>query len=108
VATARAPAERNVSGMVRESVSLRWSEEKSFVARVFYKHHAPTGRGTSVTWLRLVELKTLSERQEITSLLRSVGRLTLMVTKKLEFMFKGQNFYLERGKLWREHGLLPL
>jgi hypothetical protein len=30
--------------MVRKSVSLRWSEEEWFVARVFYKHCAPTGR----------------------------------------------------------------
>jgi hypothetical protein len=25
-------------------VSLLWSEEKSFVGRVFYKHYIPTGR----------------------------------------------------------------
>jgi hypothetical protein len=40
-----APAERNVSGMVRETdvhVSLRWSEKKSF-GRAVYEHLAPNG-----------------------------------------------------------------
>jgi hypothetical protein len=35
--------------MIRESVSLRWSEEESVPVHLFYKHYAPTGRGTSVT-----------------------------------------------------------
>jgi hypothetical protein len=42
----RAPAERNVSANGTcwpTYVSLRWSEEKSFGGRVFYKHLAPNG-----------------------------------------------------------------
>jgi len=63
--TNRAPAERNVSGAEWEieHVSLRWSDEESLGGRAFYKHFVPTGRGGCAR-------QTLSEKQEVTNLVR--------------------------------------
>ena len=63
----RAPAERNVSGNGTWGpiyVSLRWTEEKSFGGRAFYKHLAPNGANGNNVLLHFQAESAKDQKQE--------------------------------------------